>query len=161
VSFDDCLERLVPRELEESINNAMIIPMPSDLSFTPKISSVDRLIRCGPGQPPCPGGGPEDGCWFRDQLGEKEKFSFLVAEDSLTDEFRKQDKGYCVVRLQPKRINITPSGFQVILAETTSDPHLDLLQNASSLVQCESSSTGTAPTLTQGLMLAAKVTVDK
>jgi hypothetical protein len=164
VSFDDCLARLVPRELEDGINNAMIIPMPRDLDFSKKKSSLDDFIRCVPGgTPACPGGGPEDGCWRPGQLGEKERFSFLIAEDSVTDEFKKQQQGYCVIRLQPKRINITPSGFQVVLAETMGDPHFSLLQPAKgAFVQCpEAAAMGGAPVVTQGLILAPKVTVDK
>lgn len=78
---------------------------------------------------------PDDGC-FHPNPGIGEKLNGDLVEDAVNY----QGKGVCVTRLQPKRVNLTPVGIQVVLAENEQDQQIQLLKlmaKATDSVRCD------------------------
>lgn len=70
--------------------------------------------------------GPEDGC-FHPSTDDGKMLSPLVVSWIVNKQLHDDGKGVCVRRLEPKRVNVTPTGLEIVLVDDPADPQYQIV----------------------------------
>lgn len=129
---NNSLKNDLPTTVENTINQSFAIPQIAGWALFPRPLSkdhIDLLPTCTKSSDCSANAGPEDGCFFPTQ--DNPLSPQVVAWDT-NKQLADSHTGVCINRLQPKRVNITPRGVDIVLAESTFDPLYRTINTVSS-----------------------------
>lgn len=138
--INDQLRSDVPKRFMYSVLNNFTIPRPTGAALVhwqqgqlvyitddlaPQFCKTDA--EC---QQQGSSGGPEDICFHSN---DDESLSPALVAAQVNDDLRKKNQGVCVWRLEPKRVNIRPTGIDIVVVDNTTDPQFSTVQTLAAL----------------------------
>lgn len=137
--INDQLRSDVPKQFMYTVLNGFTIPRPTGAALVkwqqgklvyltddlaPQFCKTDAECQNGTS------GGPEDICFHPN---DNESLSPFLVAGQVNDDLRKKNQGVCIWRLEPKRINIRPTGIDIVVVDNTTDPQFSTVQTLAAL----------------------------
>lgn len=121
--INNSLRDSFPKNFKNSITTSLTIPTPTGAALNlwkanKLVTDYNDLNICRDDSD-CPTIiGPEDGCFHPN---DDEQLSGALVDFNVNQDLRKNNYGACVWRLEPKRINVHPTGIDIVLISDPSD----------------------------------------